>query len=351
MKARIRAAAVICTAAVMAMTAMAHSGRTDGDGGHYDSSTGEYHYHHGYPAHQHIDIDGDGIPDCPFDFDDKTGQSSGSPGTGSWTGSSNRDYEIIAKTIRETKPEPETEPEVKLEEGKDGRVEATVIACIVTAAVMLWAGNYAAGKKGKAALEAEKKKGLQAVREQQELMNKRVDAERKQRIRAERTEERLREELNGIYRELDRIRSRAEEAADRVIRDPEKVNYQQELGTIWKEVSDLRDQAWGASMRVFIEKYRDNGMDKVQFPKDVTYGGDERPIQGTPSREKPYGGFTVYVTGTGERYHEQKGCCGAEIKRHELELIQKGIRPCRKCVAWITKLPEWYIQAEEIRKK
>lgn len=38
----------------------AHSGRTDSSGGHYNSSTGEYHYHHGYSAHQHID----GI--CPY---------------------------------------------------------------------------------------------------------------------------------------------------------------------------------------------------------------------------------------------------------------------------------------------
>ncbi|CCY87023.1 ig-like domain-containing surface protein [Clostridium sp. CAG:149] len=30
-----------------------HPGRTDSNGGHYDCSTGEYHYHHGYPAHQH----------------------------------------------------------------------------------------------------------------------------------------------------------------------------------------------------------------------------------------------------------------------------------------------------------
>lgn len=35
------------------LTAAAHSGRTDKNGGHYDRSTGDYHYHHGYPAHQH----------------------------------------------------------------------------------------------------------------------------------------------------------------------------------------------------------------------------------------------------------------------------------------------------------
>jgi hypothetical protein len=31
----------------------AHSGRTDGKGGHHDNINGGYHYHHGYPAHDH----------------------------------------------------------------------------------------------------------------------------------------------------------------------------------------------------------------------------------------------------------------------------------------------------------
>lgn len=41
----------------------AHSGRTDSSGGHYNRSTGEYHYHHGYSAHQHQN----GI--CPYESD------------------------------------------------------------------------------------------------------------------------------------------------------------------------------------------------------------------------------------------------------------------------------------------
>lgn len=52
--------------------ATAHPGSTDGSGGHYDRSTGEYHYHHGYSAHNHYDMDGDGIDDCPYNFVDKT---------------------------------------------------------------------------------------------------------------------------------------------------------------------------------------------------------------------------------------------------------------------------------------
>lgn len=68
-------AAVVLLA--LPLAAYAHGGGTDGNGGHYDRSTGEYHYHHGYPAHQHTD----GV--CPYDFDDKTGENSGSSGSGS----------------------------------------------------------------------------------------------------------------------------------------------------------------------------------------------------------------------------------------------------------------------------
>jgi hypothetical protein len=56
----------------MLLVAYAHPGRTDGSGGHYNRSTGEYHYHHGYSAHDHYDMDKDGDVDCPYDFNDKT---------------------------------------------------------------------------------------------------------------------------------------------------------------------------------------------------------------------------------------------------------------------------------------
>ncbi len=56
---------------ILAFSSMvyAHPGRTDENGGHYDRSTGEYHYHHGYPAHQHEN----GV--CPYAFDDNTRRS------------------------------------------------------------------------------------------------------------------------------------------------------------------------------------------------------------------------------------------------------------------------------------
>lgn len=58
--------AILCLP-LFIFAAVAHSGRTDSNGGHYNSVTGGYHYHHGYPAHQHYDLDGDGVIDCPYD--------------------------------------------------------------------------------------------------------------------------------------------------------------------------------------------------------------------------------------------------------------------------------------------
>lgn len=51
----------------------AHPGGTDSEGGHYDSSAGEYHYHHGYSAHQHED----GI--CPYEPSEYECNSEGCP--------------------------------------------------------------------------------------------------------------------------------------------------------------------------------------------------------------------------------------------------------------------------------
>lgn len=58
----------------------AHSGGTDAAGGHYNHSTGEYHYHHGHPAHQHIN----GV--CPYESksSDTTEQPTTSGSTSNW---------------------------------------------------------------------------------------------------------------------------------------------------------------------------------------------------------------------------------------------------------------------------
>lgn len=72
-------AIVLCIS--LSVVAFAHPGRTDSKGGHMNHSTGEYHYHHGYSAHQHYDMDGDGSLDCPYNFKNGSAYSSASKST------------------------------------------------------------------------------------------------------------------------------------------------------------------------------------------------------------------------------------------------------------------------------
>ncbi len=68
-----RISGLLMAVLLLALTvpAYAHPGKTDANGGHYNHSTGEYHYHHGYPEHQHPG----GV--CPYAYDDRTGENSG----------------------------------------------------------------------------------------------------------------------------------------------------------------------------------------------------------------------------------------------------------------------------------
>lgn len=105
---------------LLCSVSFAHSGRTDANGGHYDHSTGEYHYHHGHPAHQHPN----GI--CPYDESPQettravpkstVKKSSGSKHSGYYGGSgysthnsqsssssSHEDFESLIQKIKEHK--------------------------------------------------------------------------------------------------------------------------------------------------------------------------------------------------------------------------------------------------------
>ena len=58
-------AIVITMILLLPCISFAHSGGTDENGGHYNRSTGSYHYHHGYPAHSHEN-------GCPYSYKNNT---------------------------------------------------------------------------------------------------------------------------------------------------------------------------------------------------------------------------------------------------------------------------------------
>ena len=58
---------------LFSMPVYAHQGKTDSKGGHYDRQNGGYHYHHGYPAHEHKN------GECPYDFETVTRETKKGP--------------------------------------------------------------------------------------------------------------------------------------------------------------------------------------------------------------------------------------------------------------------------------
>ena len=80
----------------------AHPGGIDANGGHYDRSTEIYHFHHGYPAHQHIN------GACPYNFDDQTGQNSGLSLSGQGGSSSSPGQSSGSSSNSSNTPEPAT---------------------------------------------------------------------------------------------------------------------------------------------------------------------------------------------------------------------------------------------------
>lgn len=79
---------------LLTLPAYAHPGSLDANGGHYNHSTGEYHYHHGYPEHQHPG----GV--CPYAYDDRTVENSGTS-SGS---SSDDDLYVLPQLKNEASP-------------------------------------------------------------------------------------------------------------------------------------------------------------------------------------------------------------------------------------------------------
>lgn len=86
---------------LFAMEVSAHRGNTAEAGGHINHSTGEYHYHHGYPEHQHTN----GI--CPYNYvnagdDNYRNKESDKTSTGivkSKTDSASKDIKSIKKPL------------------------------------------------------------------------------------------------------------------------------------------------------------------------------------------------------------------------------------------------------------
>lgn len=290
--------------------AFAHSGGTDANGGHWNHKTGEYHYHHGYPAHQHTN----GI--CPYDYDDQTGASSGSSGgsssssvnssSGGASTSSNNPVmrEIHGYPYEKKVAGPgsqEAADEISSSEGSDPIV-LFKLAFVACAMALSW-------KVSQLVSERKQKQLLQTALDYQRAELEKAFAERQAAAL-----EQQRRELFGL----------TEDEADLLLEE--------------KDPSVTARQA-------FLTKYGGKRLSEIVPPpqKGDHIGEDGLPCGKGRGR---WGRYTVYITEKGEVYHSQS-VCGTACGR-PLNLAQaQGRRPCSRCCRHMPGLV-WYDEQKKL---
>ena len=274
------------------MTASAHPGNLDAFGGHTDHETGAYHYHHGFSAHDHWDMDGDGDVDCPHLFVDMTGSSSGAPSDGVG------DVDVSDHPYRNG-----------YNDGYDRGKEFGYYQ------------GHLAGLK-----EAEKKED--AVREEVQAA---MEAETHRRVQAARTSAMVVSVLVSLaFAALGAVLF-CRHHAQKLRRE-----HRQEL-------QRLRTEHRRDVNATILRRMSGGDADPVELPEDVTLELKCTPIKGKPSPTHPYGNYTVFISPGGHKYHCRRTCCGATIPAHYFDLPRK-LPACMKCRTPMTlePVPDWY---------
>lgn len=288
---------------LLCMPASAHPGKTDENGGHYDQETGEYHYHHGYPAHAHYDMDGDGYVDCPYDFDDQTGHYSGS--SSSSVGGTSYRQPISAK--KETKL-PATKPAIT----KTGSYERSASSSLLTICILAIAILFLVARKRKKQLisiEEDAKRDIASFRE------KLGDAKYR--------EQELSTQLSSSKSKLESLEEYC-------------VKLQKENNHLSQELSVISEKA-------------DSFRRRLDIPMDVYFINRNIPVRGKIELYKPYGIFTVYVSDRGRCYHTNYFCSSAIVHpEHKYDVIQR-LPPCKKCaMGTVEPVPNWYVELRKL---
>lgn len=289
----------------------AHAGKTDEFGGHYDYNTGEYHYHHGYPAHQHTD----GI--CPYDFDDKTNHDSSS---GSGSSSSNRsEYttETTTERITVTTSSSNTDKKNSTSNKEDKKpmtaftkfaIFYIVISLIAFAILIYW--------------YKDELNNVKKIEEQTESLKKEI------------------------------------EKKDNTISDIKSETFI-EIGCLVTEKNDVQNDLKRSNY--LLKKIIDDNSiyelshvppdTKIYLLDDCHFKIEQKEYDGN------YGKYTVYISQYGTKYHMRKDCSSADIPVYLFDEYTLGDRtPCSKCCKSLSfddellTEPEWLNTYIEIKK-
>ena len=308
---------------VLPLVAYAHPGKTDSSGGHIDNSTGEYHYHHGYPAHSHYDMDCDGDIDCPYDFDDQTGTNSGGPASDNasstrFSSSYTDNAEVRTKTVTKTvtKEVPYIPTWIYWVMGILG------VVCIILMVNIHWKNDELRG-----------------------------------------WETRYRSVNNDHEKKVSEIKQTcsAKIEQNKKIHEQDLIEYKSQLSQCRTSIAELSEENASLKNKYLLtvnalgKSQGDSSIvhtiEGLEFPKGVYLINGTTPVKGRILDRKPYGEYTVYVAERGKCYHADCYCgSGLYNAKHIFEVLEKKV-PCRKCVYSPPKeIPEWYKKLKSIKK-
>lgn len=334
MKQGIRFFIIVLLLAVIVQTARAHPGGTDSAGGHTDSLTGEHHYHHGYSAHQHYDMDGDGKADCPYDFRDNTDHRSGTSSS-----ENNKTSYVTTPTTSATEPPiPSTTPTTPMnttqkEEAKP--VPTWIYWCfgILFVIILGMLLKIRAQKEDMAIMQNSHSREVDRLNDRHE-----------QKIRQlKENQERNLQMKEATDAELAKAVERLERANDVASSTWSK---------IYKAQSDLHDlKEHIVTAEAALEKARADRLVYKNAPPDITFAKDGKPVFWKHDPRKPYGDYTIYVKPGSEVYHTDRFCASYFAKEAHIFDYINNRRPCLKCARNsfdFTDIPEWYTANDRI---
>ena len=313
------------------LSVSAHAGKTDSQGGHTDWSTGEYHYHHGYPAHDHYDMDGDGILDCPYDFVDKTNHSSSGSSSSGYTGYSlpaieTRPLPTFPKATDSTVPIKTQSKNESGEETMSSFWKYLIGAMIITIVVLLfklWSRN-----EDIKILKRDSENTIEWLRKKSQQETDKIKSEYENRISS----------LEGSLRHKDESFTN--------MRNNLLSQIEQSKSETKKLKSSLKSDLTCFDS-IFREKCGDNYLYKLfGAPKGDYVCGDNLPstLDGSPS----YWGdkYTFYTSSKGIKYHSKNcrhvGNYSIPVNSYTIYSSQGEYVPCQQCKPELPDL-NWYI--------
>lgn len=310
----------------------AHPGKTDSSGGHYDHSTGEYHYHHGYSAHSHYDVDGDGVMDCPYNFDDQTGINSGSPSS---RGTYSRNYSSY-----DYDP-PETITVYKDREViKEVQVTPTWTKWSLGLSVV-WILYLLASNRWKKDDIANLERSVRCLNQEAQEKDQFHKAEMQR--------------LFEIYKEkFFQLGKTHKEEIQKIVYDKDTA-----INTLQYENTSLRKELHSVISSIPVgEAYYPEpsnpelALHRIEIPKDVYFIDGNIPVKGVVTSYDPFGDFTVFTLKNSAIYHSNKYCSGTFNMEpvHLFDVISRK-RPCLRCGKdHGAAPPEWYTELIALQK-